>query len=166
MTAANGRAAVRRAQNNTPTLGGGTATDTLAKLIGEAVALHLAPLIGQLAQALAAQKTACVYCAARAKMAGHAHAKAVEALRAEQEIAAKAAAELGGAPPELTLPEFAPPGIQEAFTWVPVVIAPGQPPTSVPVCFDCLPEEPQTAPAGPRATGLVTGDGRPVVAAG
>lgn len=162
-----GRAATRRISNNTPTHGAGAGGDALATAIGQQVAMNLAPFIAQLAQQLAAQaqKIACCYCAARRKIAEHQHLLAVAALRHEYEIACKAAAELGDAAPEWAepgAPEL--PAVQEAFTWVPVQPAPGAPPTSVPVCYDDLPTE----PAGPveRPTGLVTADGRPVVARG
>lgn len=146
------------------------AENTLAVAIGQAVAVQLGQLLQpvirmlpHVATAAAGQKTGCVYCCGRRKAAEHAHAEAVEALQREYQIACQAAADLGDTPPELTLPTVELPEIQEAFTWVPVHTGHGL--AVIPVCYDDLPA-PDGEPAGPafRETGLVTADGRPVVA--
>jgi hypothetical protein len=137
------RAARRRIENNTPAASGlGTAEDTLARVIGETVALRLAELLARLPQP---QQTGCSVCCIQAKQAQQAHAIAVEN--------AKKAAEPEPDPPQMP--------IQAAFTTGPVYVAPEQPPVWLPVCFDHL-----SAQAGPlvRQTGLVFPDGRPVVA--
>lgn len=146
MNAGNGtdRAARRRVTNNTPTGSGlGTAEDSLAKVIGEAVALHLGQLLGQILPQLAPQQTACLPCAVLAKQAQAAHAVAV--------VNAQAAAEPVPDPPQVP--------IQAAFTLMPMQAAPGVPPVACPVCFDHL----QAGPAA-RQVGLVLPDGTPIVA--
>jgi hypothetical protein len=148
------RAARRRVERNTPTLGAGAAGDDLAKVIGESVALHLGQLLGpilpqlaQLAQVLPQlrpQGTACLPCAVEAKQALAAYTIACE-------VAQKAAE---------PVPDPPAPPIQQAFTWMPVQTAAEVPAVAVPVCFDHLQ---QLGPA-PRPVGLVLPDGRPVVA--
>lgn len=171
---AHSRAATRRIQNNTPTASGlGAAGDNLATAIGQAITVSLAPIVAQLFQQLAgqAQKTACLYCAARRKITQTAYAEALAAARTEYEIARNAAAELGHEPPEWAEPEPpALPDVQEAFTWVPVQPVRGAAPVTIPVCYDDLPDRPAEdapapAPVQPayRDAGFVTGDGRPVV---
>jgi len=163
------RAARRRVANDTPTLGAGAAGDTLAQVIGVAVAQALAPMLAQLVP----QKTGCLYCCARLKIVQTAWAGALAAARTVWEIACKAAAELGDSAPEWAEPQPpALPEVQEAFTWVPVQPVRGAAPVTIPVCYDDLPDRPaEDAPAeaqGPafRDVGIVTGDGRPVVAQG
>lgn len=172
---ANGRAATRRVQNNTPTHGAGAAGDALAQAVVAAwapFAAQLAQHITQLAQALAPQKTGCLYCAARRKITQTAYAAALAAARTEYEIARKAAAELGSEAPEWTEPEPpALPEVQEAFTWVPVQPVKGAAPVTIPVCYDDLPDRPAedapAQPAGPQApyrpAGLVDVAGRQIL---
>lgn len=162
-----GRAAARRVRNNTPTpSGAGAGGDALAGVVGFAVAQALAPLLAKLVP----QKTGCLYCCARRKIAQTAYTTALASAHTEWEIACKAAAELGNAAPEWAEPEPpALPEVQEAFTWVPVQPVKGHAPVTIPVCYDCLPDRPAedapAEPAGPayRDAGLVTGDGRQVV---
>lgn len=148
MTAANGhpptRAARRRVENNTPMPSGvGAAQEGLANVIGQAVAVHLAQVLGQILPQLRPQGTACLFCAIEAKRVLAAYQVACEN--------AQAAAEDIPQPPQ--------PPIQQAFTWSPVASGPNVPPVAAPVCFDHL----QAGP-GVRPTGLVLPDGRPVVA--
>lgn len=157
------RAARRRIENNTPTpSGAGAGGDALAQVVGFAVAQALAPMLAQLAP----QKTGCLYCCARRKIAQTAYATALASARTEWEIACKAAAELGNPAPEWSEPEPpALPEVQEAFTWVPVQPVAGQAPVTIPVCYDDLPDRPaEPAPPPDRRTGLVTADGRQIVA--
>ena len=164
MDTANGqapnRAARRRAENNTRGPNGlGTAEDTLAKVIGESVALHLAPLL---------QPAACALCATRRKIAQRIWEAAVQAVLREHEVKitnAMAAAE--PPPPDPVLPDPPElPGVQKAFTWLPIVLRPGLPPQVLPVCYDDMPASAAEAGVPPqvRETGLVLPDGRPVVA--
>ena len=172
MASSNGldRAARRRVANNTPTGAGvGTAEATLADVIGQAVALHLAQLLPQM---LAGQpwQPACVVCAMVRKQAELAWRAQVEAIVAEYRVAvenAKAAAE--EQPPEPELPaQPALPDVQQSSTWVPILLRPDLAPQPLPVCYDHLPATAEQAglPPQQRETGLVFPDGRPIVARG
>lgn len=139
------RAARRRVENNTPAPSGlGTAEDTLARIIGESVALHLAQLLPQ-ALAQVAQQTACLLCAVAAKQEQAAHKTACEQ-------AAKAGEPMPDAPPV---------NIQQAFTLMPMQAAVNVPPVACPVCFDHLQTGPEVRPVG-----LVGPNGKPIIAKG
>jgi hypothetical protein len=140
------RAERRRVENNTPMPSGvGAAQEGLANVIGQAVAVHLANVLGQILPQMRPQGTACLFCALEAK-------QALAAYQVACENAQKAAEDIPP-PPQ--------PPIQQAFTWSPIAAGPNVPPVAVPVCFDHL-------QAGPpqRAVGLVLPDGRPIVAQG
>lgn len=128
------RAARRRAERD---VAGGEVT--LAQLIGKQVALELVPLLAEMQPA----PVACALHAGRYKQALKAWHVAVQN--------ALAAAEEPPAQPE--------PGIPQAFTWMPVQLAQGAPPVSVPVCFDCFDTGPDVRPAG-----LVDAAGTPIIA--
>jgi hypothetical protein len=121
---------------------------SLAEVIGKTAALHLAQVLQPALQAIAQAQVqpGCFFCVMAHKQAGHALQVAM--------LNAQAAAE--EPPPEAELP-----AIQQAMTWMPVERAQGQPPVNVPVCYGHF-------QAGPnmRPTGLVTADGRPVIAQG
>lgn len=114
---------------------------SLADIIGQTVALHLANVLGPMLQQVQAQP-ACVICVQGHKQAAKAH-----------DVAVANAAQSAEEPPEVQLPPIMP-----AVTWMPLT-APGQPPQVLPVCYGHF-------QAGPtvRPTGLVLPDGRPVVA--
>lgn len=116
------------------------AQEHLANVIGQAVAVHLAKLLA----GWQPQQVACSFCTVQRRQAEQAYATAL--------ANAQAAAEEPPGPPEL-------PGIAQAVTWQPVQVAQGTPPVAVPVCYPHV----QAGPAQ-RATGLVTADGRPIVA--
>ena len=172
MASGNGldRAARRRIERNTPAASGlGHAEDSLAKVIGESVALHLGQLLGQVLPQVAVQP-ACVVCAMVRKQAELAWRAQVEAVVAGYRAAvenAKAAAE--EQPPEPELPaQPALPDVQQSCTWVPIVLRPDLVPQPLPVCYDHMPATAEQAglPPQQRETGLVFPDGRPIVARG
>ena len=104
----------------------------IASVIGQAVALHLADLLKQMAW-----QPGCVLCTARAKQALAAHAtKAAAAQAAGEEI-----------------PIAPDPAVMPALTWVPL----GSPPVALPVCFGCFAPPPDI-----RQVGLVDAAGNPI----
>lgn len=125
---------------------------TLAKLIGESVALHLSELLGRLLPQMPWQPN-CYFCMVAAR----------QAVRAYQ-IQAQNAVQAGEPVPEMP----APPEVAQAVTSVPVtqlVQTPaGQVPgtCSVPACWEHV----QVPGEGPRPVGLVAPDGRPIVSGG
>lgn len=115
---------------------------TLAEVIGETVAIHVAKLLGPvLAQFGQAQhQPGCVICVQERKAAEHAHGLAVaNAVQAAEEP-----------PAEAQLP-----GIMPAITWMPL----GQQGHILPVCYGHIEHGPQV-----RATGPVTPSGQPIIA--
>lgn len=131
-----------------PALGGPPEPPSLAELIGHATALHLAPL---LAQAVAAGRDACFFCVLDAKRLIHDH-----------HIACMNAAQANEPTPALPPP----PQVAQSVTQVIVSqLVPGPAGTmtvtaTVPACWEHV----QLPQAPPRQTGLVTADGRPVIA--
>lgn len=144
------RAERRRVQNNTPMPGGvGAAEHTIAQVIGETVALHLAQMLGQLLPSMPWQPE-CYFCVTEARTMVRAYQVAV------------ANAQQAGEP---VPPRPAPPEVGKSITLVPVtqlVQAPAGPvpgTAAVPACWDHV----QVQGEGPRPTGLVLPDGRPIV---
>lgn len=122
------------------------AEHSLAQVIGQSVALHLAQLLAPGIEQLikvASQvqpQPACVLCVQECKQA-----------EAAWQVAAQNA--MQAAEPEPA--PFAAPPIAQAVTWMPI----GQPPVAVPLCYGHVPSGPQV-----RATGLVAPNGQPIVA--
>jgi hypothetical protein len=144
------RAERRRVEHNTPMPGGvGAAEHTLAQVIGETVALHLAQMLGQLLPSMPWQPE-CYFCSAGARTMVRAYQVAV------------ANAQQAGEP---VPPQPDPPAVAKCMTWVPVtqlVQTPAGPvpgTAAVPACWDHV----QVHGEGPRPTGLVMADGRPIV---
>jgi hypothetical protein len=125
---------------------------TLAHVIGETVALHLARLLGELLPQVQGRGE-CFFCVLAAKQLVQAHQVAV--------VNAQAAGEEPPAMPE-------PPGVARGITLVmvsQVVQAPGGPVPqsgSVWACWDHV----QLPSAPPRQVGLVGPDGSPIIARG
>lgn len=122
----------------------------LPKMIGEAVALHLAPILQALAQHLTAMPD-CFMCVRAAR-------DMVYEYQLRVQVAQRAAEPV----PELP----APPEVRKAVTWVPVAQVaqtPAGPATfgaSVPACWDHIPAG---GPAGqPVSVGLVDLAGNPI----
>jgi hypothetical protein len=114
----------------------------LAHVIGEAVALHLAQVLGPMLQQMP-WHPACVLCVQACKQAELDYQTAVE-------VAVKAAE------PTPEMPEVPP--IAQAVTWLPLA-PPGAPPSVLPVCYGHF----QAGPAV-RPTGLLTPSGQPIIA--
>lgn len=127
------------------------AQTSLAAMIGETVAAHLAPLLGELVHRVTAQPE-CFFCLTK-----------VVALVREYQTAI-ANAQQAGEPVPAQPP--APP-VNRSVTRVPVIQmaqgAAGPVPVAcdVPACFECMRAQTQ---ATPRQVGLVAADGRPIVA--
>jgi hypothetical protein len=165
---------VDKVENELATAIGQAVAGQLAQLMFASPAEGVPPLFHQvmagLLLPLKPQKTACVYCAARRKMTIAAGNAVLKAAGDEHAIAVKNALDAAEPEPEFTPPELPElPGVQEACTWVPVVVAKGYPPCSVPVCFDDLPESPAADVDEPdkpafRQMGLVDLAGRPILA--
>jgi hypothetical protein len=144
------RAERRRVEHNTPMPGGvGAAEHTLAQVIGETVAAHLAQMLGQLLPRMP-WRPDCHWCVADARAQVHAYQLSVQA--------AQQAAEDNPEPPP-------PPTVRQAVTWMPVVQT-AQGPSgplpvacSLPACFEHVPAQSE----GPKPTGLFAPDGRPIV---
>lgn len=127
----------------------------LAGLIGESVALHLAPLLGELVQRVTAQPE-CFFCLSNVVQVVRGYQVAVQnAERAGEELPP---------PPE-------PPSVNRSVTRVPAVQlaqGPGGPVPvgcSVPACFECMQAQAQVQPGqgGPRVSvGLVDVAGNPL----
>ena len=128
------------------------AEQTLAQVIGESVAVHLAQMLSQLLPQMPWQPD-CFFCVSAARSVVRAYQVAVQ--NAQQ------AGEDVPDPP-------APPGVGKAVTWVlatqlvqtPAGPVPGT--SSVPACWEHV----QAPGEAPRPTGLVTADGRPIVHTG
>jgi hypothetical protein len=147
------RAERRRVQNNTPMPGTvGAAEQTLAQVIGETVALHLAQMLGQLLPQMPWQPE-CWFCVADAR----------QRVRAYQ-VLVQTAQQAGEPVPDA--PD--PPAVAKAITHVPVtqlVQTPAGPvpgTCAVPACWDHV----QVQADGPKPTGLFAPDGRPIVRSG
>lgn len=131
------------------------AEQTLAQVIGESVALHLAQLLPQVMQVMQELpfQPSCFFCVTAAKTMVRAYQVAVK--NAEQ-----AGDDVPKPPPA--------PGVAKGITWVPVtqlVQTPAGPvpgTSSVPACWDHV----QAQGEAPRPTGLVAPDGRPIVHTG
>jgi bacterioferritin-associated ferredoxin len=147
------RAERRRVQNNTPMPGAvGAAEQTLAQVIGETVALHLAQMLGQLLPQMPWRED-CYFCIVSARQMVRAYQVAV--------TTAEQAAEPVPDPP-------AAPQVARAVTHVPItqlVQTPAGPvpgTCAVPACWDHV----QVQADGPKPTGLFAPDGRPIVRSG
>jgi bacterioferritin-associated ferredoxin len=125
---------------------------SFAKLLGEAVAMHLAGMLGQLLPQMPWQPD-CFFCVSAARSMVRAYQ--VQVANAQQ------AGEPNPEPPP-------PPGVAKGITQVPVtqlVQTPAGPvpgTCSVPACWEHV----QVQGEAPRATGLVAPDGRPIVHSG
>jgi len=125
---------------------------SFAKLLGQAVAVELAQMLGQLLPQMPWQPE-CFFCVSAARQQVRAYQ--VQVANAQQ------AGEPNPEPPP-------PPGVAKGITWVPVtqlVQTPAGPvpgTSSVPACWEHV----QVQGEGPRATGLVAPDGRPIVHTG
>lgn len=169
---------VDKVENELATAIGKAVAGEVAKFLLQSPAEGVPPLFHQIMAGLLAplqpQKTACLYCAARRKTMITAGNALLVAAQQEYNIAVENAVAAAEEPPEFTppdLPELPP--VQEACTWIPVVVAKGYPPCAVPVCFDDMPDQPAepaelagaVEPKAPfRQVGLVTPDGRQIVA--
>lgn len=128
------------------------AAGNLAQVIGQAVAVHLGGMLGELVQRVTAQPE-CFFCVSRAAATIHAY-----------NVAVTNAQSAGEAVPDAPQP----PEVNRSVTRVPCVqMVPG--PSGpmpvccdVPACFGCVLEQQGAGQRGPVSVGLVGVDGRPL----